>query len=177
MTQNFGAFFFDSHQLKSNGDVYLLKAEELHSNLMNTEKYQSLLAKIQTPTPPTQNPNPHPILFRNSKIPKEITEFKESLLSPQADKLLKRISKKRRPKFPKLKRIAKIISEQTNQNLVDLLKEKQQQKQEIVNQVNDQRFKTQNRFLEKYLEMKQEISEHFERIIALKKVLNKIDLE
>ena len=57
------------------------------------------------------------------------------------------------------------------------MREKQQQKQEIVNQVNDQRFKTQNRFLEKYLEMKQEISEHFERIIALKKVLNKIDLE
>ena len=57
----------------------------------------------------------------------------------------------------------------------EILKTKKEQKNEILGQVNDQRFKSQSKFLEKYLEMKQEISEHFERIIALKKVINKIE--
>lgn len=178
MTKNCGAFFFDSHQLGSDGDSYLLAAEKLHNDLLKTEKYQNMFQNIEV-TLDSKNKNKKvPLIENNIQTQSQISNFLQKFkdLKSKTPKIRNTIQKKKnKSSFPKLKRISKLVTDKANENLSKILKAKKEQKKEILGQVNDQRFKTQNKFLEKYLEMKQEISEHFERIIALKKVINKIE--
>jgi hypothetical protein len=198
MTQEIGAYFFDSSLLDDKSDYYLNKAQTLVDNLLQTEEYQiekqKILNKkhipditqITNPTIPqgkTSQPqistsnqnalvkisNPHHQYTSNSTL-NAVSNFKKQCLTH-----LNKDFKRQRTKTQNAEYLAlgRKIYKTVNDKLKENLGKRASMMQETIDEVNSKRFDNQGKWLERYLELREEIKDHRKRIIALQKALQK----
>lgn len=199
MTKEFGAYFFDSSLLGESSGNYLSQAQKLVDDLLESEVYRAKRAKIvnrqmpptktlspispnvSLPNHPRPNGNKHPqnalVLASNPRFQFEcsatlegVSRYKKGILA-KSNESVKRA--KMHTKNKEYMRLSRKIFEKVNQNLVQTLGKRAEMIQETVNEVNSKRFENQNKWLERYLELREEIKDHRTRIISLRKALQK----
>jgi hypothetical protein len=198
MKKEIGAYFFDSSLLDDKSDYYLSEAQSLVDALLNTNKYKLKKQKIlekeykyqeesseshsknkmkivpSQASSSTQNAlvavsNPHHQYSSDSTL-KSVSRYKQNCLKS----LNKNFKKKRqRTDNGEYLGLTRKIFEKVNTHLKQGLGKRAQMMQETIDEVNSKRFENQGKWLERYLELREEIKDHRIRIIALQKALKK----
>ena len=65
------------------------------------------------------------------------------------------------------------INSKVNNNIITEIKKRKTFMKDIINEVNNQRFKNQEEWVDKFWELKDEINSHRRRILALRKAIRK----
>ena len=198
MTQEIGAYFFDSSLLEDKSDYYLNEAQTLLDNLLQTKEYQMQKQKIlEAKYIPDDTPMPNPINFENKTVqPQDTTLNKHALVkisnphhqytsnstlnavSKFKNKCLSNLNKTFKKERLKTQNaeyltLSRKIYKTVNDKLIENLGKRGSMMQETIDEVNSKRFDNQGKWLERYLELREEIKDHRKRIIALQRALQK----
>ena len=156
--------------------------------LLQSEEYSQKRAQILSRQPPPVNVPPTqssiveesqtalalPInpktRFTSSEILKEVVDFKSKRIANSNAKFKRPRVKSQNSEYLALGRK---MFEKVNEKLTESLGKRSEMVQETINEINSKRFENQEKWLERYLELKEEIKGHRVRIIALKKALQK----
>ena len=200
MTTEVGAYFFDSSLLNDKSELYLTEAQKLVNDLLESEKYKNKRLEILS-RKQQSFPIPQPTsLPKNTKISKEdslknqnttalalvsnpdyqfkssqeilaaVSNYKKSVLEKSSPKYKRPMT---RTQFPEYLNLSRLIFKKVNQQNSDLLGKRGEVVKETISEINSKRFENQEQWLEKYLELQEEIKGHRLRIMALKKALRK----
>lgn len=201
MTKEFGAYFFDSTLLGESSGNYLAQAQKMVDDLLQSEEYRARKMRIidrQMPShaPPhrsssdtetpvngqhkpngTVQPQHALVLASNPRFEFDSSATLEGVSRYKQSRLAKSGGRAKRPKHHSKNleylRLSRKIFEKVNENAVQSLGKRAEMMQETVNEVNSKRFESQNKWLEEYLELREEIKDHRTRIISLRKALQK----
>jgi hypothetical protein len=199
MTTEIGAYFFDSSLLQDKSEFYLTEAQNLVDNLLKSDKYQKKKQEILSRTQPIElahppismdqhktNPNPISNLnepmnvvalpsnpnyqFNSSQILSSISAYKDNSLRKLNPKYKRERTKTQNTEYLN---VTRAIYKKVNSGMSESLGKRGEMIKETIDEINSKRFENQEKWLERYLELKEEIMGHRVRIIALKKALKK----
>ena len=200
MHSEFGAYFFDSSLLGEKSEHYLSEAQLMVNTLLDSKEYlqkkeaidkRQFSSKIQIMPSLQSNSIQKEKQESQAKVQPQnvvalVSEQKTLYKSSETFEMIRKYKQNRLLKFnakfkrPRLKtqngaylNLGRKIFEKVNTEMKAKLGKRGEMMKEVIDEVNSKRFSNQEKWLERYLELKEEIKGHQSRIIALRKALNK----